>query len=158
MRFLRLIPIALFAMAVTAGPAVADQSQHTAHLTLSVTAAGAAAGHPELQSGQVVNIHASGPVNFAIEGYMINGAKPDTAYAVVLLLFAGSCQGPLAFPFANGAVLTTDAHGDAHGQVKITPEQVTEFGLHDTDWGITWTLVAGAVAAYTTDCSQVHID
>jgi hypothetical protein len=145
-------------MAATAGPVVADQSQHTARLSLSVTAAGAAAGHPELQSGQIVNTHASGPVNFAIEDYMINGARPDTAYAIVLLLFAGGCSGPLAFPFANGAVLTTDAHGVAHGQAKITPEQVAAFGLHNTNWGITWTLVAGGVAAYTTDCSRVHID
>lgn len=145
-------------MAVTAGPALADQSQHTTRLSLTVTAAGAAAGHPELQSGHVVNTHTSGPVNFAIEDYMINGAKPDTAYAVVLLLFAGSCSGPLAFPFANGAVLTTDANGDAHGQAKITPAEATAFGLHDTDWGITWTLVAGDVTAYTTACAQVHID
>jgi hypothetical protein len=146
----------LLAMALTAGPAVADQSHHTDHLRLSVTAAGAAAGHPELRSGQVENTHTSGPVNFAIEDYTINGAKPHTAYAVVLLLFAGNCSGPLAFPFANGAVLTTDAHGNAHAQAKISPEGAS--GLHDTDWGITWTLVAGGVAAYTTDCAQVHID
>jgi len=158
MRSLWLVPILLLAMAVTAGPAVADQSQHTTRLSLSVTASGAAAGHPELQSGQVVNTHTSGPVNFAIEDYMVNGAKPDTAYGVVLLLFAGSCSGPLAFPFANGAVLTTDAHGDAHGQAKISPAQVAEFGLHNTDWGIAWTLLAGGVTAYTTACSQVHID
>ena len=158
MRSLRLVSLMLLAMAVTAGPAVADQSQHTTHLALSITAAGAAAGHPELQSGQVVNTHTSGPVNFAIENYMINGAQPDTAYDVVLLLFAGSCSGSLAFPFANGAVLTTDAQGDATGQAKITPAEVATFGLHNTDWGITWTLVAGGVTAYSTACSQVHID
>jgi len=158
MRSLRLVPILLLVMAFTAGPAVADQSQHTDRLLLSVTAAGTAAGHPELQSGQVVNTHTSGPVNFAIENYMINGAKPDTAYAVVSLLFAGSCSGPFAFPFATGAILATDAHGDAHGQAKISPAQVTGFGIHNTDWGITWTLVAGGVTAYTTACSQVHID
>jgi hypothetical protein len=158
MRSLRFVPVLLLAMAVTAGPAVADQSQHTARLSLSVTPAGAAAGYPELQSGQVVNTHTSGPVNFAIEDYMVNGAKPDTAYAVVSLLFAGSCSGPLAFPFANGAVLMADAHGDAHGQAKLAPALVTEFGLHNTDWGIVWTLVAGGVTAYTTGCSQVHID
>ncbi len=158
MRSLWLVPILLLAMAVTAGPAVADQSQHTTRLPLSVTAAGAAAGHPALRSGQVVNTHTSGPVNFAIEDYMINGAKPTTAYTVLLLLYAGSCSGPFAFPFANGAVLTTDAQGDAHGQAKISPAQVTAFGLHDTDWGIAWTLVAGGVTAYTTACTQVHID
>ena len=137
MRSLRLVPIALLVLALTAGPTLADKTHHTDHLTLSVTAAGAAAGHPELLSGQVVNTHTSGPVNFAIEGYTINGAKPDAAYAVVLLLFTGSCSGPLAFPFANGVVLNTDAHGDAHGQAKISPDDVAAFGLHDTDWGIT---------------------
>ena len=158
MRSLWLLLILLLAMAVTAGPTLADQSQHTTRLSLSVTAAGTAAGHPELRSGQVVNTHTSGPVNFAIENYMVNGAKPDTTYDVVLLLFAGSCSGPLAFPFANGAVLTTGAHGDAHGQAKVSPAQVAAFGLHNSDWGITWTLVADGVTAYTTACSQVHID
>jgi hypothetical protein len=158
MRSLWLLLIMLLAMAVTAGPTFADQSQHTARLSLSVTAAGTAAGHPELRSGHVVNTHTNGPVNFAIENYMVNGAKPDTSYAVVSLLLTGSCSGPLAFPFANGAVLTTDARGDAHGQAKISPAQVATFGLHDTDWGITWTLVADGVTAYTTTCSQVHID
>src|SRR5439155_10936114 len=114
MRSLWLVPILLLVMAITAGRAVADESQPTTPLSLSVTAAGTAAGHPELQSGQVVNTHTSGPENFAIEDYMVNGAKPDTTYSVVLLLFAGSCSGPLAFPFVNGAVLATDAHGDAH--------------------------------------------
>jgi len=158
MRSLWLVSILLLGMAVTAGPALADQSQHTTRLSLSVTAAGTAAGHPELKSGQVVNTHTSGPVNFAIEDYMVNGAKPATSYDVVLLLFAGSCSGPLAFPFANGAILTTDAQGDAHGQAKISPAQVAGFGLHNTDWGIAWTLVAGGVTAYRTACSQVHID
>jgi hypothetical protein len=45
---------------------------------------------------------------------------------------------PLAFPFANGVVLTTHAQCDAHGQAKISPDDVSAFGLHDTDWGITW--------------------
>jgi hypothetical protein len=158
MRSLRLVPILLVAMAVMAGPVVADQTEHTTRLALSVTTAGTAAGHPELKAGHVLNTHTNGPVNFAIEDYMINGAKPDTAYAIVSLLFAGSCSGPLAFPFANGAVLTTDAQGDAHGQAKIPPAEVTAFGLHNTDWGITWTLVADNVTAYTTPCTQVHID
>jgi hypothetical protein len=83
MRSLWLVPILLLAMAVTAGPAVADQSQHTTRLSLSVTATGTAAGYPELQSGQVVNTHTSGPVNFAIENYMVNGAKPDTSRMVL---------------------------------------------------------------------------
>jgi hypothetical protein len=55
--------------------------------------------------------------------------------------------------------LTTDANGNAHGQARITPEQVASFGLHDTDWGIVWTLVDGAgVVAYSATCTDLHID
>jgi hypothetical protein len=143
----------------SASPALADQSNHTTRLPLSLTPAGEAAGYPVPRAGQVVNIHANGPVVFAIEDYLLNGAKPTTSYAVVLDFYAGSCAGAFAFPFANGTTLITDANGDAHGQARITPEQVAAFGLHNTDWGIVWTFVDGAeVAAYSTACTDVHID
>jgi hypothetical protein len=112
-----------------------------------------------LRAGQVVNIHAQGPVVFAIEDYLLSGARPATSYAVVLRFYAGSCAGAFAFPYANGVVLTTDANGNAHGQARITPADVAAFGLHDTDWGIAWTFVdPDGVAAYGTNCTQVHID
>lgn len=143
----------------SASPALADQSNHTTRLPLALTPAGQAAGHPTLRAGQVVNIHANGPVVFAIEDYLVNGAEPATSYAVVLDFYAGNCEGEFEFPFPNGTVLTTDAYGDAHGQARITPEQVAAFGLHNTDWGIVWTFVDGAgVAAYSTTCADVHID
>ncbi len=42
---------------------------------------------------------------------------------------------------------------------RITPEQVTAFGPHNTDWGIDWALIDGdGVAAYATACTDVHID
>jgi hypothetical protein len=148
-----------FLLLASASPALADQSNHTTQLPLALTPAGEAAGYPALRAGQVVNIHANGPVVFAIENYLLNGAKPMTAYAVVLDFYAGSCGGAFAFPFVNGVTLTTDANGDARGQARITPEQVTSFGLHNTDWGIVWTFVDGAgVAAYSTPCTDVHID
>lgn len=143
----------------SASPALADQSNHTTRLPLGLTPAGEAAGHPALRAGQVVNIHANGPVVFAIEDYLLNGAKPMTDYSVVIDFYAGSCEGGFAFPFANGVTLTTDAIGDAHGQARITPEQVASFGLHNTDWGLVWTFVDdGGVAAYSTTCTDVHID
>jgi hypothetical protein len=142
-----------------AAPVAADQSNHTEYLVVTRTAAGAAAGHPALRSGHVVNIHAQGPQVFAIEGYELNGARPMTDYAVVLELYAGTCSGGLAFLFPNGAVLSTDAAGNAHGQARIVPEQVAELGLHDTDWGIVWDFVdPDGSTAYQTACTQVHID
>jgi hypothetical protein len=143
----------------SASPVLADQSNHTTRLPVWLTPAGEAAGHTTLRAGQVVNIHANGPVVFAIENYLLNGAKPMTTYAVVLGFYTGSCEGAFAFPFPNGTTLTTDANGNAHGQARITPEQVASFGLHNTDWGIVWTFVDGAgVAAYSTNCADVHID
>ena len=148
-----------FLLLATASPVLADQSNHTTRLGLWLTPAGEAAGHPTLRAGQVVNIHANGPIVFAIEDYLLNGARPTTSYGVVLDFYGGNCEGALAFPFANGTVLTTDRHGNAHGQARITPEQVASFGLHDTDWGIVWTFVDSAgVAAYSTTCTNVHID
>ena len=148
-----------FILLASASPVLADQSNHTTRLTLGLTPAGEAAGHPALRAGQVVNIHANGPVIFAIEDYLLNGAKPVTSYAVVLGFYAGSCGGDFAFPFPNGVTLTTNANGDAHGQARITPEQVASFGLHNTDWGIAWMFVDGdGVTAYSTTCTNVHID
>lgn len=142
-----------------ASPVLADQSNHTTRLSVEVTGAGVTAGYPALRAGQVVNIHANGPVVFAIENYMLSGAKPATSYAVVLEFYAGSCAGSFAFPFPNGTVLATDTQGDAHGQARITPDEVTAFDLHDTDWGIIWTFVDGdGVPAYATACTNVHID
>ncbi len=100
----------------SASPVLADQSNHTTRLPLELTAAGTAAGHLTLRAGQVVNIHADGPIVFAIEDYLLDGAKPATAYVVVLGFYAGSCGDAFAFPFANGVTLTTDANGDARGQ------------------------------------------
>ena len=150
--------LASCAMVLAPGSALADQSYHTDHLIVSLTSAGAAAGHPELRTGFVNNIHTQGPVNFAIEEYLLNGAKPNTAYQVVLLLQATNCSGVFLFPFPNGASVVTDAAGNGHAQAKVTPEQATAFGLHNKDFGIRWSFVAGGVLAYLSQCSNVHID
>jgi hypothetical protein len=158
-RLAAIVGAGLLALSVGAAPVAADQSNHTEHLAVALTPAGAAAGHPGLRAGQVVNIHAQGPVVFAIEDYLLDGAAPSTSYDVVLLFYQGSCEGDFAFPFANGVTLTTDMHGNAHGQARITPDEVAAFGLHETDWGIVWTFVdPEGVAAYATSCTQVHID
>jgi hypothetical protein len=141
----------------SAAPVLADQSFHTTRLPVALTSDGDAAGHPTLRAGQVVDIHANGPVVFAIENYLLNGAKPMTSYAVVLDFYFGSCDGPLVFPFPNGVTLTTDAEGNAQGQARLAPDAVDP-AFRDTDWGIVWTFVDGSVAAYKTACADVHID
>ena len=146
------------ALMLAPGAAFADQSYHTDHLRVSLTQAGALAGYPRLTAGFVNDIHTQGPINFAVEDYLLNGAKPNTTYQVVLLLQAANCSGKLLFPFPNGASVLTDAQGNGHSQHKITPAQVTALGLHNTNFGIRWSFVAGLTAAYLSECSNVHID
>ncbi len=90
--------VGAFALLLTLSTSVvADQVYHSERLPFTLTDAGAFVGHPELRSGQVVNIHPNGPVNGALERYMINGAKPNTSYQVVLQVFnSTSCDGDLA--------------------------------------------------------------
>ena len=150
---------ALALAAASAAPVAADQSNHTEYLPVWVTSDGMSAGYPSPRAGHVVNIHTSGPTVFALERYQLNGAAPDTTFSVVLQFNAGSCSGDYAFLFANGATLTTDAAGNAHARVRITPQEVADFGLHNTSWGITGTFVDDAgVAAYSTACANVYID
>jgi hypothetical protein len=158
MRLVRAVVVATVAFLSLSMPAFADQTYHSENLPLSLTSQGSAAGEPQLQSGHVVNIHTQGPVNFAIEGYMLNGAKANTTYRVVLSLKAGGCGGPFLFLFPNGATVVTDAQGNGHDQLKITPVQVAALGLHGAHLGITWLMVDGPIAAYGTPCSDVHID
>jgi hypothetical protein len=73
-------------------------------------------------------------------------------------LQAGGCGGPFLFLFPNGATVVTDAQGNGHNQLKITPAQIAALGLHGAHLGITWLMVDGPIAAYSTPCSDVHID
>ena len=143
----------------SAAPVLADQSFHTMRLPLSLTAAGEAAGQPTLRAGQVVDIHANGPTVYAIEQYLLNGAEPNTEYQVVLGFHQDTNCAPGGFYdfVLPGVTLTTDAHGDAHGQARNTPADIPPI-LHNTDWGIVWTFVDGSVHAYSTACAKVHID
>jgi len=134
---------------------VADQVFHSQRLSFSLTAAGVLDGHPELRSGHVVDIHANGPQIGALERYMINGAKPNTSYQVILHVFDGGCEGD-PFGLIPTAILETDAHGNAHGQAVFTPEQLAPFA--GMVFGIRWTLVADVVIAYQTPCIVVAVD
>jgi hypothetical protein len=136
---------------------VADQLFHTVRLSFRLTPDGALAGHPALRSGHVVDIHPNGPVNGAHERYQLNGAKPNTAYAVVLRVFTDTCGGaPSGFDRLTTVTLRTDQHGNAQGKFDFPagPPPPTPLVV-----GVRWTLVdeQGEVA-YDTDCITVGID
>lgn len=147
---------ALVLMPSTAG--FADQVFHTARLPFFLTLDGEDHGHPVLRSGQVVDIHPNGPVNGAHERYMINGAKPDTEYAVVLRVFDVDCAGAPnpAFDMLMTTILTTDQHGNAHGKFTFPAAAPLPAPI---SFGVLWTLVdENGVVAYDTDCITVGID
>jgi hypothetical protein len=164
--------LAIFGALLSAGsPATADQEFHTVRLPLQSTGA---VGHPPLRSGHVIDIHSDGDATAGHELYMVNGAAPNTPYSVVLDLNLSGCGGPgPMLPFANGVVVTTDAHGSGTGSVFLSQDQLSlVVGL---TLGISWRLVVnpqiviepttglpiaiGGVTAYTTGaCIPVFID
>ncbi|MGE0826766.1 MAG: hypothetical protein AB7G75_31310 [Candidatus Binatia bacterium] len=132
----------------------ADKVYHSERLDFWLTEAGDLAGHPELRSGHVVNIHPNGPVNGALERYMINGAKPDTSYQVVILVSEIGCVGePTRF---STALLETNRKGNAQGKAGFSPADLA--GFSGQTFGVRWILEAGNVAAYETDCTIVSVD
>jgi hypothetical protein len=142
---------------VLAGTSVvlADKVYHTERLGFVLTPDGADAGHPDLRSGQVVNIHPNGPVVGAIEKYRVNGALASTDYDVVLHVDTGACNGVLDFDL-NTAVLSTDAHGNGHADFVFAPSALA--GLSGCTVEAYWTLDVEGMAVYTTAQTVVVLD
>lgn len=151
--------VGVFALVVTPLTAVvADKLFHTVNLLLVLTIDGAVNGHSPLRSGHVIDIHPNGPVHLAHERYLLNGAKPNTAYDVVLRVNDGSCAGPVsAFDMLKTVTLITDKQGNAHGKADF-PASTPLPTPRPIFFGIRWTLVAGGVVAYETDCITVGVD
>lgn len=146
---------ALALTGVLVSTALADRVYHTERLDFALTAAGDAASHPELRHGNVVNIHANGPVVGALERYMVNGAKPNTDYDVVLEAFAGGCGGELALTMTT-TTLETSRGGNAHGDGFFSADDLAPFS--GATVGAHWILRADGVDAYQTACTTVVID
>jgi hypothetical protein len=156
MRTIVLVSIAASILALTAATAaLADQVYHSERLNFELTADGDAAGHPELRAGHVVNIHPNGPVNGALERYMITGAMPHTGYDAVLEAFGGGCGGDSLFAMVT-ATLDTNARGAAHADLTLTPSDLAP--LSGATVGAQWTLQAGGLDVYQTACTTVVID
>jgi hypothetical protein len=136
---------------------IADQVYHSERLDFRLTDEGDAAGHPELRSGHVVNIHPNGPVNGALERYMINGAAANANYQVVILAFTElDCVGDPTLEIPT-ALLETNAQGNAHGKAKFSRADLDPFS--GATVGVYWTLEdEDGVVAYRTDCTVVSID
>lgn len=153
-RLLRAATVGAIALALAGvSTALADRAYHSERLPLTLTEEGAEAGHPELQSGQVVNIHPNGPVVAAIEKYMVNGAASNTDYEVVLSVATGGCNGVGDFELST-AVLSTNARGSAHGDVVFDDLSF----LQGCTVEVNWMLQAEGITAYTTETTTVALD
>ena len=153
-----LLATSLLAFLIAGATSVlADQAYHSERLDFALTADGASAGHPILRHGQVVNIHPNGPVNGALERYMVSGAKPDTSYDVRLDAYFGDCVGEPVLS-AVPDTLDTNGKGVAHGQGFFSPADLA--GASGLTLRAQWTLneVVEDVDAYQTDCTTVVID
>lgn len=137
---------------------VADQLFHSVRLSLVLTPDGAAAGHPALRSGHVIDIHPNGPINGAHERYLLNGAKPNTTYKVMLRVFDNNCAGPAdpTLDPLSTVTLTTNKQGNAEGKFDFPATAPLPSPIF---FGVRWTLVDGNdVVAYDTDCITVGLD
>jgi hypothetical protein len=129
--------------------AAADRVYHSEHLRLTPVA-----GEP-LRSGFVENIKAEGPMIYAHEIFVLNGARPRTTYSVTRDFFFNDpgCNGA-PVPDEPIATLRTNASGNARGSVVVRPAQITIDGDH----GVMWTVRDGDTVVYQTACTVVTLD
>jgi len=135
---------------LNAGGAFADGVYHASHVELN------AVSGASLRSGFVENIHANGPTVYAHEQYVLNGAAPNTAYQVVLMVFPGdpTCSStPLSIPTAT---IQTNAAGNGTAYHVFRPADAD--GLRSTTVGGIWTVSAGGSPDYQTGCETIVLD
>jgi hypothetical protein len=146
------LTLGLAAAAALPGPAArADQVYHSAHIALHPV------GGEPLRSGFVENVHANGPIVFAHEIYVLNGAEPATAYQVTLNIFVRdpTCtSSPVLLPTA---AITTNAAGNGRGDAVFRPSDVPAPLRHATH-GIIWTVSDSAGVEFSSGCEVVTLD
>jgi hypothetical protein len=141
------VSLVVFALVLAANPALADGVYHSQHIAL------APVGDLPLRSGFVENIHANGPIIFAHENYVLNGAAPNTTYRVFLLVHPDpDCTIQVAA--LNTANLTTNVAGNGKAQAVMSPDTVP----HNTTLYFRWELRSNDTAAYRTECSMGVLD
>ncbi len=144
----RLIRLAVLVAVFVAGaaiPAGADAVYHSERLELMGPA------DPDFH-GQVVNIHANGPVNGALERYQVVGAAASTTYAV----WIQTCSSGQFADFIQTAVLTTDGRGNGHASAVFSAADLAPFSGQTIS--IRWVLRSDGAVVYATPCTTVTID
>jgi hypothetical protein len=148
------IVAAASAAVVGALPPVAagDAVYHSQHMRL------APVGDARLRSGFVENIKANGPIVYAHEVYVLNGASPRTAYTVWNHFYVGDsrCEDPDAESPFQTAVLMTNRSGNGRADIVFSPEDIGGLtGTHSARWTIR---NAADQVIYRTGCTTVELD
>ena len=144
------LAISAIAFAFVVPIAAADSVYHTEHLALRPV------GDAPLRSGFVNNIKAQGPMVYAHEVYVLNGALPHETYTVTNNFhFHDPACVDNVFKF-DMAVMTTGPSGNARADAKIAPADVAGFeGVS----GVFWTVRdSHGVVVYQTECTAVTLD
>jgi hypothetical protein len=150
-RTILFLVVMVLALAFVPLGASADGIYHSEHIALMP------AGSQPLRSGFVENIHANGPVVFAQERYVLNGASPLTTYQVALSIWVGdtACTGAPSVVLPTTS-FSTNVAGNGVGRARFSPSDAD--GLHGLTIGIVWTLSSGGTVAYQTACTDVTLD
>jgi hypothetical protein len=151
---LKKLVIALALAALVLVPAaLADAVFHSTHAPLSPV------GGAPLRSGFVEIIHMDGPVNFAHDNYVLNGASPNATYTVTLHISTAS-DATCSAPFIVAPVATLATNGSGNGEVDaiFPPALIDALGIRNSTVHVDFTLSTGAGVAYTTACLTSQLD
>ena len=148
-----ILTVSLAAVTALPGPAArADQMYHSHQIALHPV------GDEPLRSGFVENIHASGPIIFEHEIYVLNGAEPATTYQVTLNIFPfnPTCAGSAGVVLPTAAI-TTNAAGNGSGDAVFHPSDVPTTLRHATH-GAIWTVSDSSGTEFSTGCQVITLD
>jgi hypothetical protein len=150
-RFVLAVALGLLVVGLTASPALADGTYHSAQIALTPV------GNAALRTGFVENIHVNGPNVFAHENYVVNGGIPNTDFQVEISVWVGNtaCTGDPSFTLTT-ATLSTNVAGNGKAQHVFSPDDAS--GIRDTTDGAMWTLSANGAAIYASGCEVISLD
>ena len=112
-----------------------------------------------LRTGSVTNIHANGPIVYALEQYHLNGAEPNTTYDIVLQVFVvdEDCEAAPSVEIPTDT-FTTNKAGNGHGKARFDPSGVEGLPTAPVLHGANWVFMDGDTKAYATGCQQIVLD
>ena len=133
--------------------AFGDAVFHSTHAPLSPV------GGAPLRNGFVQINHMNGPINFAHDNYVLDGAAPNATYTVTLHISTVS-DTTCSVPFVVAPVATLPTNGSGNGEVDAVfpPALIDALGIRNSTVHVYFTLSTGAGVAYTTDCLTSQLD